>query len=196
MRDMPEIRDMRDMHEIRELRDMDFSGQYGAAPQQGPPGTQASHTSENYVPPPRAPPPTSHGMIGGPSPFWSGYSDNAPPPGPLQGPPPGPPSGPPPGAPGSRTAGPPQARPQPASSFNEEATRNMAGEVFDRFDVDKGGYLDLQEFMDALRALHLAITYHETMERFFRADHNRDGRISKDEFISIYIEELRNQRKY
>lgn len=61
--------------------------------------------------------------------------------------------------------------------------------------MDAGGYLDLQEFMDALRALHLAISYHEALDCFGRYDVNEDGRISQDEFVRIYVSEKRNRNR-
>lgn len=76
--------------------------------------------------------------------------------------------------------------------FDEEQARVHASLVFDRFDHENVGYLDLQEFMDALRALHLSISYHNAIEAFFRADVNRDGRVSRDEFLKLYIYESMN----
>eukprot|EP00177_Eucheuma_denticulatum_P001276 GFKZ01002319.1.p1 GENE.GFKZ01002319.1~~GFKZ01002319.1.p1 ORF type:complete len:225 (+),score=30.30 GFKZ01002319.1:211-885(+) len=78
------------------------------------------------------------------------------------------------------------------SSQNEEAAK-AAAEVFERFDVDKSGYLDLQEFMDALRALHLSISYHEALECFAQCDANEDGRIGKDEFVTEFINQMKKK---
>lgn len=78
--------------------------------------------------------------------------------------------------------------------FSERDARGAATGTFDRFDVDRSGYLDLQEFMDALRALHLSITYHQALECFIRCDANEDGRIGKEEFVNVYIDEM-NKRE-
>lgn len=121
-------------------------------------------------PPPQGPPPTAQ--------------SNVPNPGRVQQQPP-PPSGPPP-------SGPPSQRSFNESSFNEPNARITAAATFERFAQDNGDFLDLQEFMDAMRALHLAITYHDAIESFFRADNDRDGRVSKNEFVDVYIAELRN----
>jgi len=80
------------------------------------------------------------------------------------------------------------------AAFNEVEARQGAANAFDRFDQDNGGYLDLQEFMDALRALHLAISYHDALDCFARSDTNEDGRIGKHEFINICIEEMKKRR--
>lgn len=123
-------------------------------------------------------------------PYW-GHGDTVAPPGPgpvtrgvpaaPQPPAPGP-SGPAPNL--SRAVVPEQPQ------FNEAEVRSAAASTFDRFDQDKAGYLDLQEFMDALRALHLSITYHDAIDAFFRADINHDGRVSRDEFVNIYVYEV------
>ena len=49
----------------------------------------------------------------------------------------------------------------------------------------------MQEFMDALRDLHVSITYHGALECFARFDENEDGRITEEEFVRIYIEEMK-----
>lgn len=72
---------------------------------------------------------------------------------------------------------------------NDGQLKQIAINAFKDFDVDKGGYLDLHEFMDALRALRLTITYHEAIDCFLRCDENEDGRITEAEFTKIYIDE-------
>ncbi|KAI0559470.1 hypothetical protein FGB62_149g013 [Gracilaria domingensis] len=84
--------------------------------------------------------------------------------------------------------GPPPVQ-QALEDVRKEAMQE-ARNMFKKFDVDDGGYLDLQEFMDAFRALKLAITYHEAMACFAMADQNEDGRISEEEFMHTYAEQM------
>lgn len=78
-------------------------------------------------------------------------------------------------------------------SESEKLAREAAAAVFDRFDGDRSGYLDLQEFMDALRALHLAISYHDALDCFAECDANEDGRIGRAEFVNKYIHEMKKR---
>lgn len=74
--------------------------------------------------------------------------------------------------------------------LSENHAREAAAAVFDRFDGDRSGYLDLQEFMDALRALRLTISYHDALDCFAMCDANEDGRIGKEEFVNEYIRQM------
>lgn len=194
-----EYRDIRgDMRDMRDIHDIDFAPSFRQPA--GPPAPPVP-TSDAYAPPP-PPPPGGNAMMAGPALVAQGAPTM------YWGPPAGDTSAqrppPPPQAPPGRPPPPPQSRPLSQTdvnapqqyTFNEEAARTTASATFDRFDQDRGNYLDLQEFMDALRALHLAITYHDAMDCFARADHNRDGRITKEEFIKVYIEEMGKTTRY
>lgn len=137
----------------------------------GPPGGMWSH--DHSAGPPTHPPPPQTGPPGGPSAAVP--------------------------SPSQRNAQTVQQNPQARQArpqFNEEDLKTTAQYTFDRFDVDKGGYLDLQEFLDAMRALHYTLAYHDAIDRFHRADSNNNGRISKEEFVTMYVEEMRNKLSY
>lgn len=70
---------------------------------------------------------------------------------------------------------------------------HRANVAFDVFDADRNDYLDLAEFMDALRYLHASITYDEALDKFQRYDKDRNGRISRHEFLILYSEEIRTK---
>lgn len=85
---------------------------------------------------------------------------------------------------------PPQYNHSP-KPFNEYQARENARKVFRAFDTNKNGNLDLHEFMEALRRLALAISYHEALNIFQRCDRNFDGRIGEAEFIDLYVSAAR-----
>lgn len=164
-------------------RDIEFEFFAHASTRQPPPSVPTS-TSDAYsqvgaIPNGPIPPQTS---------FWSsGEGGPSPSSAPLRLPP------------SSHRMGTPGVLPGPSRSlpinqmhFDEEQARICADMVFTRFDHDRAGYLELQEFMDALRTLRLAISYHSAIDAFFRADVNRDGKISREEFLDIYITESRS----
>ena len=80
-----------------------------------------------------------------------------------------------------------QYPPHNTKPFNEYQARENARKVFRAFDTNKNGDLDLHEFMEALRRLALAISYHEALNIFQRCDRNFDGRIGEVEFIDLYV---------
>lgn len=192
VQDMSRVRDRRDMpgiREIREIRAADNSMYYRQGPPiqaQGPlPQSHPSTTSADVYQP-AGPAPHMMQNQGSHQTYWSDYLDNTPTAG---APPPGG-GGPPPHPPNTQPLRPGAQRP----TFDEQSSRSAAYMAFDRFDMDQGGYLDLQEFMDALRTLNLSISYHDALDRFFVADHNKDGRISREEFVDIYIREMQGSR--
>ncbi|XOV93929.1 MAG: EF-hand domain-containing protein [Bacteroidota bacterium] len=58
----------------------------------------------------------------------------------------------------------------------------MAEDIFDLFDEDKNGYIELNEFIDFFMAFRIEIRY--SAKSFTMLDSNKDDSISKDELIT------------
>lgn len=105
----------------------------------------------------------------------------------------------------SRSSAQPQPPPsQPPSAvqrpsppvFDETKYRKRAEIAFTYFDRDESGYLDFQEFQDALRHLNLDILVDDARRRFYGADLDGNQKISKREFVEMYIIQRRTQLLY
>ena len=57
-------------------------------------------------------------------------------------------------------------------------------------DTDRNGYLDLKEFIRAMRIVKPNIEYKDALDFFARGDKDQSGRIGLNEFIAVYIEEI------
>jgi Ca2+-binding EF-hand superfamily protein len=65
-----------------------------------------------------------------------------------------------------------------------------ANDVFDEFDVDKNGDLNLQEFHDSCTSLGLLLDKDEAAVKHAQLDGDGSGRIERAEFLSFYADEL------
>jgi Ca2+-binding EF-hand superfamily protein len=65
-----------------------------------------------------------------------------------------------------------------------------ANEVFDEFDSDKNGNLNLQEFHDCCTSLGLVLDKDEAAAKHAAMDTNSSGRVDRAEFLSFYADEL------
>jgi len=65
-----------------------------------------------------------------------------------------------------------------------------ANDVFDEFDVDKGGDLNLQEFHDCCTSLGLLLEKEEASVKHAQLDSDGSGRIDRKEFLQFYADEL------
>ena len=65
--------------------------------------------------------------------------------------------------------------------MNAEAMRT----VFDCFDLDKSGGIDLQELQSAVQVMGISITAAQVAKVFREADADNSGEIDFDEFTSI-----------
>ena len=65
-----------------------------------------------------------------------------------------------------------------------------ANEVFDEFDSDKNGNLNLQEFHDCCTSLGLVLDKDEAAAKHASMDSDSSGRVDRAEFISFYADEL------
>ena len=65
-----------------------------------------------------------------------------------------------------------------------------ANEVFDEFDTDNNGNLNLQEFHDCCTSLGLVLDKEEAAAKHAAMDANSSGRIDREEFLAFYANEL------
>ncbi len=65
-----------------------------------------------------------------------------------------------------------------------------ANEVFDEFDSDKNGDLNLQEFHDCCTSLGLVLEKDEAANKHAAMDTDGSGRIDRAEFLSFYADQL------
>ncbi len=65
-----------------------------------------------------------------------------------------------------------------------------ANDVFDEFDVDGNGDLNLQEFHDCCTSLGLLLDKDEAAVKHAQLDDDSSGRVEKGEFLSFYADEL------
>jgi Ca2+-binding EF-hand superfamily protein len=65
-----------------------------------------------------------------------------------------------------------------------------ANEVFDEFDSDKNGNLNLQEFHDCCTSLGLVLDKDEAAAKHAGMDSDSSGRVDRAEFLSFYADEL------
>lgn len=59
-------------------------------------------------------------------------------------------------------------------------------DAFDAFDKDRDGFISRDEFKVAFKEMHLGLTVHEIDEMLKEIDTSRDGRISYQEFITVF----------
>lgn len=86
--------------------------------------------------------------------------------------------------------------PPTQAPYDGYATQQIARNAFIGADTDRSGYLDLQEFIAALRSLGINLVYKQALEYFARGDRDQSGRIGLNEFIKLYDEELATLRTY
>jgi len=68
-----------------------------------------------------------------------------------------------------------------------EGKKTMARNAFRAFDVDRSGYLDINEFLRALESLGVLMQYNDALAVFAIVDDNRNSRISESEFLAFYV---------
>lgn len=67
---------------------------------------------------------------------------------------------------------------------------NYVGGLFDNFDADKDGYIDLDEFIDLFVAYRIEVRF--AAKAFRKIDRNKDGLISRGELITAVKEFFRS----
>lgn len=67
---------------------------------------------------------------------------------------------------------------------------NFVGEIFDNFDTDKDGYIDLDEFIDLFVAYRIEVRF--AAKSFRKLDLNKDSLISRGELIKAVKEYFRS----
>ena len=67
---------------------------------------------------------------------------------------------------------------------------NYVGEIFDNFDADKDGYINLDEFIDLFVAYRIEVRF--AAKAFRKLDLNKDDLISRGELISAVKEYFRS----
>jgi Ca2+-binding EF-hand superfamily protein len=80
-----------------------------------------------------------------------------------------------------------------SSSFRQQGKLQLTGDadkdarlVFEKFDIDKSGYLDIYEFMAAMRELGLGFTFQDAQSLFDNIDTDGDGTMELNEFVVHY----------
>ncbi len=68
---------------------------------------------------------------------------------------------------------------------------NYVGGLFDNFDTDKDGYIDLDEFIDLFVAYRIEVRF--AAKAFRKIDRNKDGLISRGELITAVKEFFRSE---
>jgi len=67
---------------------------------------------------------------------------------------------------------------------------NYVGGLFDNFDADKDGYIDLDEYIDLFVAYRIEVRF--AAKSFMKIDRNKDGLISRGELITAVKEFFRS----
>lgn len=124
------------------------------------------------APPPSQQPPPSQGYQYAPPQMSAG---GAPPPPPSYGAPPPPPGG---GAPPPPPGGGAPPPPPPSGSKKEQARQ-----AFQQFDTDRSGFIDMNEFSQAMRMLGFNGTQDDIACIFCVVDLDGDGQIRENEFV-------------
>lgn len=76
-----------------------------------------------------------------------------------------------------------------------ESIRNEAEQAFFNADRDQSGYLDVQEFYEVIRNLvGSLVSYQDALHYFAKTDSDRNGRISLNEFVLLYVNEIARRR--
>jgi centrin-1 len=70
-----------------------------------------------------------------------------------------------------------------------------AKECFRRFDDDGNGYLDIYEFMRAMKELGLPTSFAETQALFAEIDTDGTGTMEEEEFVAHYVNHIVSQRQ-
>ncbi len=68
-------------------------------------------------------------------------------------------------------------------------------DIFKTADFDESEDLDVREFVNAMRLQNLRMPLEVALAKFAAADTNKDGRISKEEFIFVAKEAQRDKPK-
>ena len=71
---------------------------------------------------------------------------------------------------------------QPTGNPTEDAKN-----TFKKFDIDNSGYLDIYEFMSAMKELGLGFTFSDAKALFSEIDTDGDGTMDCGEFTSHYL---------
>lgn len=66
-------------------------------------------------------------------------------------------------------------------SMYNKYVEDFVGEIFDNFDTDKDGYINLDEFIDLFVSYHIEVRY--AAKSFRKLDTNKDGIISRGELL-------------
>eukprot|EP00668_Euglena_longa_P016135 GGOE01020345.1.p1 GENE.GGOE01020345.1~~GGOE01020345.1.p1 ORF type:complete len:672 (-),score=121.83 GGOE01020345.1:252-2267(-) len=70
-----------------------------------------------------------------------------------------------------------------------------AANLFRRFDEDQNGYLDIYEFMRAMKELGLGLTFQDAKSLFSQIDTDGSGMMDEEEFTTHYINHIVKQRR-
>mmetsp|Transcript_13489 Transcript_13489/g.17475 ORF Transcript_13489/g.17475 Transcript_13489/m.17475 type:complete len:662 (+) Transcript_13489:20-2005(+) len=77
------------------------------------------------------------------------------------------------------------------SEISDDQLREIEG-TFDMFDTDGGGFIDKSEFKEVMSSLGVTLTDEEASEKLKILDKDKDGTISKEEFVAWQIVTMRD----
>ena len=71
---------------------------------------------------------------------------------------------------------------------NNEASLQDVQQVFEIFDKDKNGFIDIFEMKEVMNVLGYDLNEEEIKDMFDEADFNKDGKVSFEEFKNLWCE--------